>query len=94
MSIGQLGTSGEQFRDFLGGGQRDVGSGLQAVLSSYANPNGNLVRLDGRSQGQFQLTNSEYQSVFDSDSQNTFAETWYSEYRAVLQLAQKPSKRS
>lgn len=93
MSIGQLGTSGEQFRDFLGGGQRDVGSGLQAVLSSYANPNGNLVRLDGRSQGQFQLTNSEYQSVFDSDSQNTFAETWYSEYRAVLQLRAEALKK-
>ncbi len=93
MSIGQLGTSGEQFRDFLGGGQRDIGSGLQAVLSSYADPNGNFVRLDSRSQGQFQLTNSEYQSVFDSDSQNTFAETWYSEYRAVLQLRAEALKK-
>jgi hypothetical protein len=93
MSIGQLGTSGEQFRDFLGGGQRDVGSGLQAVLSSYANPNGNLVRLEGRTQGQFQLTNSEYQSVFDADSQNSFAETWYSEYRAVLQLRAEALKK-
>lgn len=93
MSIGQLGSSGEQFRDFLGGGQRDIGRGLQAVLSSYANPEGNFVRLDNRSQGMFQLTNSEYQSVFDQDAQNSFAETWYSEYRVVLQLRAEALKK-
>ncbi len=93
MSIGQLGTSGEQFRDFLGGGQRDIGRGLQAVLSAYNNPNGNLVRLDNRAQGMFQLTGSEYQSVFDRDAQNTFAETWYVEYRAVLLLRAEALKK-
>ena len=93
MSIGQLGSSGEQFRDFLGSGQRDIGRGLQAVLSSYSNPEGNFVRLDNRSQGMFQLTNSEYQSVFDQDAQNSFAETWYSEYRAVLQLRAEALKK-
>lgn len=93
MSIGQLGSAGEQFRDFLGGSQKDIGQGLQAVLSNYSNPDGNFVRLEERSQGMFQLTNAEYQSVFDQDAHNKFAETWYKEYRAILILRAEALKK-
>ena len=93
MSIGQLGSAGEQFRDFLGGSQRDIASGLQAVLSSYNNPDGNFVRLEDRSRGMFQLNNAEYQSVYDQDAHNQFAETWYQEYRAVLLLRAEALKK-
>ncbi|MGV3526104.1 MAG: hypothetical protein ACO1RX_17930 [Candidatus Sericytochromatia bacterium] len=93
MSIGNLGSAGDQFRDFLGGGQRDIGQGLQAVLSNYSNPNGNFVRLNDRSQGMFQQTSSEYQSTFDQDAQNSYSQTWYAEYRAVLLLRAEALKK-
>lgn len=93
MSIGQLGSSGQSFRDFLGGGQRDIGQGLQAVLSNYASPNGNLLRLENRTQGMFQLTSGEYQATYDRDAQNSFAQTWYNEYRAVLSLRAEALKK-
>lgn len=93
MSIGQLGSSGQSFRDFLGGGQRDIGQGLQAVLSNYASPNGNFLRLENRTQGMFQLTSGEYQTTYDRDAQNSFAQTWYNEYRAVLSLRAEALKK-
>lgn len=93
MAIGQLGSAGEQFRDFLGGGQKDIGLGLQAVLSTYADPSGNFIRLNDRSQGMYQLSSSEYGSVFDSDAQNQFSESWYREYRAVLLLRAEALKK-
>ncbi len=93
MSIGSLGSSGEQFRDFLGGSQRDIGRGLQDVLSTYSNPAGNFNRLDDRSRGLFQLNNSEYQNVYNNDAQNSYAESWYQEYRAVLNLRAEALKK-
>lgn len=94
MSIGQLGSSSERFRDFLGGGgQRDIGLGLQTVLSTYSDPNGNFNRLSDRSRGMFQLTDTEYQAGFDRDAQNQFAEVWYREYRAVLLLRAEALKK-
>jgi hypothetical protein len=93
MSIGSLGSSGEQFRDFLGGSQRDIGQGLQDVLSTYGNPSGNFNRLNDRSRGLFQLNNAEYQNVYDNDSQNSYAESWYQEYRAVLNLRAETLKK-
>jgi hypothetical protein len=93
MSIGTLGSAGDQFRDFLGGGQHDIGQGLQSVLSNYANPDGNFIRLNDRSQGMFQLSTSEHQSVFDADAQNHYAETWYAEYRAILLLRAEALKK-
>lgn len=93
MSIGTLGSAGDQFRDFLGSSQQDIGLGLQAVLSSYANPDGNFIRLDQRAHNMFQLNSSEYQSIFDRDAQNQYAETWYAEYRAVLLLRAEALKK-
>ncbi|PKL76912.1 MAG: hypothetical protein CVV27_07865, partial [Candidatus Melainabacteria bacterium HGW-Melainabacteria-1] len=93
MSIGTLGSAGDQFRDFLGGNQRDIGMGLQAILSNYANPAGNFIRLEDRSYGMFQLSSSEHQSIFDRDAQNQYAETWYAEYRAVLMLRAEALKK-
>ncbi len=93
MAIGQLGSAGEQFRDFLGGGQQDIGLGLQSVLSNYADPSGNFIRLNDRSQGLYQLSSSEYGSVFDNDAQNQYSETWYREYRAVLLLRAEALKK-
>lgn len=93
MAIGTLGSAGDQFRDFLGGSQHDIGQGLQAVLSSYANPDGNFIRLADRAGNMFQLNSSEYQSVFDHDAQNQYAETWYAEYRAVLLMRAEALKK-
>lgn len=93
MSIGTLGSAGDQFRDFLGGAQQDIGVGLQAILSNYASPNGNFLRLNNRALNMFELTSSEYQATFDRDAQNSFAETWYSEYRAVLLLRAEALKK-
>lgn len=93
MSIGTLGSAGDQFRDFLGGGQKDIGQGLQSVLSNYANPDGNFIRLADRSRNMFQLSSSEYQKVYDQDAQNQFAETWYAEYRAILLLRAEALKK-
>ncbi len=93
MSIGTLGSAGDQFRDFLSGGQKDIGQGLQSVLSNYANPDGNFIRLADRSRNMFQLTSSEYQKVYDQDAQNQFAETWYAEYRAILLLRAEALKK-
>lgn len=86
MSIGSLGSAGQNFRDFLGGSQKDIGRGLQDVLSTYQDPQGEFQRLDQRANKQYQLTVSELSTVYDRDSQNTWSETWYAEYRAVLQL--------
>lgn len=93
MSIGTLGSAGDQFRDFLGGAQQDIGQGLQSVLSNYASPNGNFLRLNDRALNMFQLTSSEYQATFDQDAQNSYAESWYAEYRAVLLLRAEALKK-
>lgn len=86
MSIGTLGQGGERFRDFLSGGQKDLGTGLQNVLSSYQDPSGNFGRLNNRSRGMFELNNTEFNTFEKADSHNQWAEKWYLEYRAVLQM--------
>jgi hypothetical protein len=92
MSLGALGSSSQNFRDFLGGGQRDISRGLQAVLGAY-DPSGNSGRLIDRGRGMYSLNTSEYDAAYNFDSQNSWAESWYSEYRAVLQLRAEALKK-
>ena len=72
------------------GSSTNAGS-VQNIISTYIEPN-QVDRLNRRSadikrgDATFSLTRQEFTNTYNKDSQNQWAESWYGEYKVVLQM--------
>ena len=86
MSVGFVGSSYQSVADINGSGARlDVS--LQSVLNKYDSIATDLDRLaNSATFNVYDTTARQKYGNYNSDSQNGWAESWYSEYKAVLQM--------
>ncbi len=90
MSIGFIGGgvgSKKSVDVFNGNASAQIDVSMQNVLSRYDVSRTDLDRLvDSAQNGTFDITSKQHYGMFQKDSVNGWAETWYAEYRAVLAL--------
>lgn len=86
MSVGFVGSSYQSVTDINGSGARlDVS--LQSVLNKYDSIATDLDRLaNSATFNVYDTTSKQKYGAYNSDAQSGWAESWYSEYRAVLQM--------
>lgn len=86
MSVGFVGSSYQSLSDISSSGAR-LDASLQGVLSKYDSIKTDLDRLSNNASfNVYDLTSRQQYNAYNNESQNGWSESWYSEYKAVLQL--------
>jgi len=86
MSIGFIGNNYQASFDTLGSGAK-LELSLQNVLDRYDSITTDLDRLSGSAfYNTYDITSRQHYNAYNAESVNGWSESWYAEYRAVLQM--------
>lgn len=86
MSVGFVGSSYQSVADINGSGAK-LDLSLQSVLNKYDSITTDLDRLvNNATFNVYDVTSKQKYGDYNKDAQSGWAESWYSEYRAVLQM--------